>query len=621
MASIRIIANDIEIDFVRETLSVKKENTALSRNFKISHSSVPFLVIENLNTKKALGTRELTSVNKNKVIDVVVFDSGQKYQGKLQIISYLTGFRKCNLKYASELLSIMDKKISEFMPVVSVIPGETSPVLFSEESEAVVSGYENWEDYPLDFIDKGFPDVKWQFPTMKWKNKFGVDLADDDEWAEYGGEVNQFDENVTLFRPNDYTENEFEILTVDNTNVPMPQVYLFTPLFYALQSIGFLPEGSAYASNFLKRLLFLSFKNNLSKVILKKTPVPVVFDGASGTTYTESISIPTAGKYTIDYQFTFNGPLPYLLNTYFYLAFSKIPTLYPKMLFRVKYIKDSGVVVSGTQEVDYSGAGNLYFKFYTYNEALPASYTLTVSKASEKTFYEMHPTIELGRYLPDWTFATYLNALQNMFNIEVVPDDLRKKLALNLYEDKISSGESYKIKKSLAITSFDEPAADAFILKYANDQDTALWTTRSGTETYVAQKSNYLETLDNKFKFIPITYTAELSEDLESKEGIGLILYNHEDYPFVSEQFSGQTLDIDGSTGIYEFFWKKTLKFRLNGSVVEINGPLTETEINNIVKLNKVYVDKQEYVVIDLEQQETQEGNFSVKLHLQTVTF
>jgi hypothetical protein len=43
MSLIKIIANGIELDFVKETLTIRKENNALIRNFKVSHSNFPFL--------------------------------------------------------------------------------------------------------------------------------------------------------------------------------------------------------------------------------------------------------------------------------------------------------------------------------------------------------------------------------------------------------------------------------------------------------------------------------------------------------------------------------------------------------------------------------------------------
>ncbi|MFA9207290.1 MAG: hypothetical protein ACEQSN_03170 [Yersinia sp. (in: enterobacteria)] len=199
MSLIKIFANDIELDFVKDTLSIKKENTALTRDFKVAHSTFPFLIIENLAAKQALGTRSLASINKIKTVEVTIFEGGKKYLGELQILSYLNGFRKCNLKYASELLSIMNSKISSFMPIVSVIPGETSPETFIETGGAMQTPYghpTDWLTYPVDFIDQGFPDVKWQFPTMEWKNKFGEALTSDDDWVDYQGRINLFNEEL-----------------------------------------------------------------------------------------------------------------------------------------------------------------------------------------------------------------------------------------------------------------------------------------------------------------------------------------------------------------------------------------------------------------------------------------
>jgi hypothetical protein len=630
MSNIKIIANELELDFVKETLSIKKENTALSRNFKISHSSVPFLIIENANTKKAIGNREMTSVRKKKVVPVVVFDAGQKFQGELQIISNITGFRKCNLKYASELLAIMDKKISDFMPIMSVIPGETSPVPFIEESNTVIPGYQEWAAYGKNFIDKGFPDVKWNFPTMRWQNKFGIDLAVDDEWALYENEVNTFNDDASLFNVNDYTEDAFEILLVTNINVVMPQVYLLSPLLYALESIGFKPEGSFYESSFIKRLLFLSFKNNLTKVLLTKlsnaVTLPTVSTNYSYFFYetkefTAPVTLPSKGNYIVTYSFTFNGPVSSTLFSRYALMFRINSNKTRNEIFNIKEITESTFTISGSYELYVSGPVELKLIYQSTLGNLPVNYSLSVTRGTEKYFHEMHPTIELGRYLPDWTFATYLNALQNLFNVEIVPDDLRKKLALNLYDDKIKSGENVKLSKSFAIDNFEEPAYNAFLLKYENDEDYSLWITSDGVDKYTNQESDYLETLNTKFKYIPTTYTANLSEDLNSKSGIGLIIYNQEAAPFTSSEFSGQSLEIEGSKGIYEFFWKNTLKFRLHGSVVEIAGYLTQSEINNIARLNRVYVDNQEYIVIFMDQKETQKGNFIITLNLQTLTF
>ena len=104
MAIIRIVANGIELDFVRETLKIKKENNSFIPTFKVSYNSYPFLIVENSKTASALGTREITSVLKKKIVPVFVYEMGIPYYGELEIISYISGFRKCNLRFGSDII-------------------------------------------------------------------------------------------------------------------------------------------------------------------------------------------------------------------------------------------------------------------------------------------------------------------------------------------------------------------------------------------------------------------------------------------------------------------------------------------------------------------------------------
>lgn len=632
MSLIKIMVNDIEIDFVKETLSIKKENNALSRDFKVSHSSFPFLIIENGNAKKALGTRDLSSIKKVKIVEVVVFEGGNKYIGELQILSYIAGFRKCNLKYASALLSIMNKKISEFMPIVSVIPGETNPVPYVESNFFTKSsGFytpSEWRDYPVNFISKGFPEVKWQFPTMNWKNKFGDALTQDDDWFAYQNHINLFNEDRSKFIENEYVDTTVEFTSVLNKNVASPQVYLLSPLFYALESKGFTPSGGFYQSDFIRRLLLLSSKNNLTKTSLAVLLKTYSFSGAwsygnVAMMYAkkESFQIPVAGKYTLEYSFTFSGPAESTSNVPLYrFLFLNPGEAYGNDIFLIRTITTGTFEVKGSVDLDLN-AGNSVLYYMSKNSTMPVSFSVELKNKYKKEYQKMHPTIQLGRYLPDWTFGTYLNALQTFFNLEINVDDLNKKMNLTFNEEEIASGEKIILKKSLAITSYEAMPYSAFVLKYANDEDDALWITKDGLEKYTTQTADFLERLESKFKYVPNTYTSVLSEELDSKNGVGLLIYNPEDYPYTSDNFSGKNLKIQGQNGIYEVFWKKTLKFRLNGSVLEMSGPLTEVELNKILNLKRIFFDNQEYMIASLEYSETQQNNFEVKFSLQSVTF
>jgi hypothetical protein len=632
MSLIKIVAKDIELDFVKETLSIKKENNALSRDFSVAHSSFPFLIIENKKAKQALGTRELSSINKIKTIEVTVFEGGKKYLGELQVLSYLSGFRKCNLKYASDLLSIMNTKIADFMPTVSVIPGETAPVPYLETTDIPVTGSDNWATYPLGFINNIFPAVKWQFPTMKHFNKFGVDLAVDDPWHSYENEINKF--GLTEFVENTY-EVVSNVCTVLNKNIPAPQLFLLTPLFYALETIGWKMSGSFTTSEFIKRLLILNNKNNLTKSFPLKTTGTVTLNAptiggayddlgeliyyyySSLTYYVASV----AGVYYFNYEITeptFTFDDPYVDRKYFYIALGD-----QSFIAYTHYSTTAANVYKGTIKIEVTAAEvgqNIRIGYFTNVDSLP-TYSLGVKVTYPNEYNQMHPTINLSRYTPDWTFATYLNALQNFFNLEITPDDFTKKLTLNFNADSIINGEKTILNKSLIASSYEQTPYNSFLLKYANDEDAALWITTEGAVIYTTQKSDFLEKLDSKFKLVPTTATATLSEELDSKEGIGLMIYDTFNKPNTSSNYLGQNLNLDGVGGVYEVYWRKWLKFRLNSSILEMSGPFTEIELNKIIKLNRIFIDNQEYMISSLQYSETTQNNFDVKFSLLSITF
>ena len=228
MALIQIFSLEgVEIEYKKDSLSLKKENNSLSSDFKVPHSQFPFLVIENDVTKSVLGSSDITSIRKNKIVPVVILENGVRYYGELQQLTVLSKFRKCNLKYGSDIIPIVNKKIAEFMPSVSVIPGETSPVPFTEESTEEITGNQYWETYPVSMIGQIYPDVKFQFPTIYWLNKFGVGLESTDFWYAYQNHINNFGTNdleETIFLLNTGEVDGSEV-TVVNKNVAVPHVF------------------------------------------------------------------------------------------------------------------------------------------------------------------------------------------------------------------------------------------------------------------------------------------------------------------------------------------------------------------------------------------------------------
>ncbi|UOX32437.1 hypothetical protein LXD69_10270 [Flavobacterium sediminilitoris] len=631
MSIIKIFANNIELNFQKDTLRLKKENNSLSSEFKVTHSTAPFLIIENENTKKALGSSDITSINKKKIIPVTVLELGVKYYGELQQLSVLNGFRKCNLKYNSELLTVINKKISEFMPIVSVIPDETDPEPFSEISDSVLTGVSYWETYPLPFLDKSFPEIRWQFPSMYWKNKFGTDLELDDPWYLFQNYINLFDIDETLSGV--FVENTYDvdivnsIISVEQKNVAAPQVYLLSPLFYIFESINWKIKGDFVNHELVKKILFFSKNNNMCKTNLYLPTTDVIFDQP---TWFEFSSGPYL-NYRKNENFTGLAPGNYIVFYYFELqqdlsvsdASKKIKlqifgdiTITAVDVWKRSFddVNGGDNIVQGTFEV--AVTGDLKFHYFNPQQQMPVDYYIRFTPDISKEYTFMHPTLNLGRFLPEWSVGSYINNLKNLFNLDVDIDDFKKTITLNFNENIDINEKPVIIEKSMVRSSYDLAANSSFVLKYANNEDASLFISINDIAV-----SSFTKELHNGFKLVPNNeVTANLSEDLENKEGTGLMIYAPINAPYISNTTEeGYSLEMEGNKGIHDSFWKKWLKFRLSASSCEIVGAFTEPEIARIYKAKAIYLDNQRYRLVSIEFTETSNKINELKMILESI--
>ena len=157
MQNLKININGVTLDIVLETLNIKYENNSLSNEFNGLHSSYPLMIVENENTKKALGSNDISSVLKQKEVDVRVFIFGEQYYGKLQVLSIIKGFRKCNIKFFSRIVEITSEKIGSFMPTIYVNPNNNDP--FITESEILSPGCQKRRQ-------RDPPAPKWTLPRF-----------------------------------------------------------------------------------------------------------------------------------------------------------------------------------------------------------------------------------------------------------------------------------------------------------------------------------------------------------------------------------------------------------------------------------------------------------------------
>jgi hypothetical protein len=639
MSLVRIFSTTgIEIEYKKDSLTLKKENNSLSSDFKVPHSSFPFLVIENDITKNILGPSDITSIRKNKIVPVVILENGVRYYGELQQLTVLPKFRKCNLKYGSDIIPIVNKKIAEFLPSVSVIPGETSPIPFTEESTELITGNEYWETFPVSIIGQIYPDVKFNFPTIYWLNKYGVGLESTDPWFAYQNHINNFGENEleeTIFLLNTGEVDGSEV-TVVNKNVPVPHLFILTPLHYIFTSLGWKISGDFPTHELIKRLMLVPKRDNVSKTMLAPAPVDILLsdelnlNSEDNKYYASPISeytITQTGRYKINFNFEFPHAIADSFLQYYKveLYFKPIGQWYRGLIYQtIRYNSGNNVFVSGEIEHDFTSLGIVRFMYRASKEILPINYSLSLTYiGDEKEFSQMHPTIQLGRFAPDWSVGNYLNYLKNQFNLDITLDDFKKEITLNLNEEIVLNETPAIISQSLTMKSYDIAANSSFVLKYENDEDLALFIKQGEIVTYTNQDDDFTKKLESKFKTLPRNgYTSVLSEDIQDKEGVGLVIYDEATAPFTAENTeNGFNLNISGEKGVYDTFFKRWLKFLLNASNCEVTGYFTETEISKINKAKAVYINNQRFRIIDVETTEASNNYQEVKMKLLSVNY
>ena len=91
----------------------------------------------------------------------------------------------------------------------------------------------------------------------------------------------------------------------------------------------------------------------------------------------------------------------------------------------------------------------------------------------------------------------------------------------------------------MAITSYEQEAHQAFLLKYENDEDTALWITRTGPVTFTNQAIDTAEQLESKFKFIPSALVLQILAAMKINREL-INNYDETPAPYTSDTFNGK---------------------------------------------------------------------------------
>ncbi|MUP44912.1 hypothetical protein E0K83_04020 [Gramella sp. BOM4] len=623
MNSFRIFVNGIELPHVKDDARIHDENSSFYEEIKVQHSTRPIRIVENEDTLKALGEMEISTAKKRKHFPCLVVMGAIRYKGLLTQNERIPGFRKCDLKFGSEVNEIMNKKIASFFPTFSVI-GEQYPRDYVSEAKEELGFQQEWADHAEAIAGKLYPEVKWQLPEIRYIDKFGTDLKDDDPHFYYLGHLNARDYNGLA--KNDLISNS-NYFKVHNKNVIAPRVFWLAPIQYAFESIGYKLVGNVPDHGFFKRLLSHSENDNMTKiprkppgepldlnsVLWEQRALPGIYNGILVQTWIKEIEFipPNPGEHVLRYDMNIEGQSFHGVQIYKNdQLIANHTRLYPGEF--------EGALTFTVEE----GQENTPFIFIYHHVAkfMPVDYELGwYNDLSELDFFDMHPTIDFSRYIPDWTTVDYLNRYQKMFNLKIDIDDVEKTIALNFnVQDYLFNGKTVPIFKSLEIAEPKNIEAESYLLKYANNVDTPQFVS---LHEDIERNENTKEIVTD-FKFIPYNRGRhELSQRVEDREGVGLLLYDPAFHPGTVESFEGINLSMPGLGGVYDTFHKPWILFRLNAANPVLKGPFSKTELYQISKYKKILVDGQVYLVKAIDYKENSIALFDTELEVASVSF
>lgn len=623
---IRIFKDDIEIDVVKDTLTINRDNKFLDNDFKIQANSFPFMIIENEKTHRVLGSKQTTSGLRNTFHKVSVLTPEGTFEGELQILAYLKNFRKCNLRFYSPIYNLRDKKITEFLPDSVSVTGSAIPITaYEEKRETLINQtYINaWSTFGANLLTKGFPETLFNLPNYNYPNKYGGDLNEEDDWFYFKGSINgtYYENGVRYMHINSYYTFAGETV-YDNHTVNAPQVYLLAPLKLAIESVGYSLRGSFYNNEFVRRILFYSEKDNLCEISLNNLILDIPYVAGGWKTVGSGLSIkqilfqlPVGKRYKVEIQLknSSNIPIKGQVNASGAGGNVEVQLFENPPLDQIQtYSAEFVPPYTGTSTTD---VAITFIKQSWLNLETVQFYHIRVYEIANRTGYISHPIINLQRFVPDWTFIDYINELKKLFNLKITPNDHNKTVSIDFFNGKFVASTGIKID-SLQIEEYETHEFDSLLLKYDNEEDTNVLVRKTNVLVGNNKVLEHSKEVLSKFKFMPVTSNGLiLTKEIEDKGGVGLVIYNHLNAATSAptENYQGFSLTLEN---IYNKNYNLSFKNYLHSGVFTTNGYLSNKQIKDLTAEDFVIIDNKRYYVNTMSYKETPNGLYETKLEL-----
>lgn len=628
---IRIFKGEHEIEVVRDTLTLKRDNKFMDNDFRVQSNSYPFMIVESEATRLALGSRDALSVQRTTFHDVQVITPEGNFVGELQILNYTKNFRKCNLRFHSPIYLIKDEKINSFLPERINTHTFIEPAFDYEEkreTEIPIEFSNTWSTYGALISGKGYPETLFNLPTISWPLKYGEDLEEDDDWFFYKGLINGFiyDGGVKYASYNAYILNN----GVDFYNVTCnaPKVYLLAPLDEAVKTVGYRLQGGFVENKFIKRILLDSKNDNLTTIDKNKFVTDINYAAPwlpfGPSSYKKTISVYNAikpgRKYLIEIRFK------KVLN---HQIVSAIGVSSEQTSQEYNFLSDLqgddfqtfSVEVTGVPSAQLTNTLTFVFLKLGNNNAEPLVVSdFKIVEVGEGKGYSTHPIINLQRFCPEWSFVDYLNELKKLFNLKITTNDHEKILNIDFFDERFTDYRGVKLE-SIFVEEFETVEFDSLLLKYDNVHDDAIFVNRNAVLIGQETTKEHTKEIACKFKFLPVVPNGGMiySDFINDKGGVGLMIYDHTVYnrttPLENYTYNGILYDLS-LANIYNNFHRKSFSNYLSGGVFPAKAVLDERTIKLIANEDFVFIDNKRYYVNSMQYKELSNGLYATDFEL-----
>jgi hypothetical protein len=580
-----ITKSGVELPYIKETLSIKDVNNAFVDSFNLTHTEFPFVILETPAVITELGASEINSFTSKKEIEITLVFGAKVYFGKLKILEYLENRRTCVLKFGNEFIKILDVNIADYMPTYYY--GEEKPY-----TETV----ENWYDQE-DFIAAIETDMAKEYPAIDYAapslnvGKFYTST----EWSEYQERFNQQFNGLLLNRRDAIIPGFSYAVKNFNSFVPMP--YLMAMLKNPILNNGYKLAGTFVENPFNNKIIVVPNNADNNTAFSENKGISVSFNDAIIITDVYYLSFPFSmfgiGNHSI--EFIIKG----IKKPSQQAATLSVDRHFNGNTETENYFTKSDFEYNLNNYADYSGSVNfevteaniadsiIFVKFFQYDLILPNESEIVIKpEVAETVLHLIHPTVNLSRFVPDWTLGKLINNLKNFQNLNIDFDETTKTLFINYNEEFLKSYDYVDVSEEIiAITVKENAFKNKHNISYANDVDNVL-INEGLFDLITASGNDDVIQIKNGFKILKPGVN---SKDYLETEGVTLSLYTGGVYTAL--EYNLKTLALNGENGIVNTYWKRWINFRQNSKKIKAVAYLSALTISKIIKKKKIYFD------------------------------